>query len=121
MIDLFGKELPRVGAPLFRERWSNRKAFRIGVMAGQGLSVPAICKELGDGTTENVISTMLAEWGFAQPGKRTHRPVKVMLSGKHRTMIYTEAKARGTDMSELCRRILVQVAQDRLYAAILDR
>ena len=119
--DMFGGELPRVGAPLFVERWGNRKAFWIGVHAGRGLSAPAICKELGDGVTPNVLTGMMSAWDYKLPStKRTHGPVKVMLSAKHRTMIHAEAKRRDMDMSELMRRVIVQVAQDRMWTAILD-
>ena len=44
-----------------------------------------------------------------------------MLAGRHRTMLAGEARSRNLDLPELCRRILVQIAQDRLYAAILDQ
>lgn len=119
--NLFGEDLPRVGAPLFCEHWSNRKAFWIGVHAGRGLSAPSICKELADGSTPNLINAMLSEWGHTQrQGKHTHRPVKVMLSAKHRTMWHAEAKKRDCDMTELMRRVLVVVAQDDMYAALLE-
>lgn len=119
--NLFGEPVENMGAPPFIERWSNSKAFWIGVHAGRGLSVPAICDVMNDGLTPNMVTAMFDYWGFkASEGRQTHRPVKVMLSGKHRTLIHREAKARDTDMAELCRRILVQVAQDRMYRAILD-
>lgn len=120
--DLFGEPVERLGAPLFVERWSNRKAFKIGVMAGQGMTAAAICSVLNDGSTPNLITAMFSEWGFrASEGEHTHRPVKVMLAGRHRTMLAGEARSRNLDLPELCRRILVQIAQDRLYAAILDQ
>lgn len=120
--DLFGEPVERLGAPLFVERWSNRKAFKIGVMAGQGMTASAICKALNDGSTPNLITAMFSEWGFrASQGEHTHRPVKVVLAGRHRTMLADEARRRQVDMPELCRRVLVQVAQDTLYSAILDQ
>lgn len=119
--NLFGEPLPRLGAPLFAERWDNRKCARIGYMAGQGLSAPAIERALGENGTANTIAHMLNVWGIRLPqGKHTHGPVKVMLSARHRTMLAAEAMSRETDLPELCRRILVQVASDDLYAAVLE-
>lgn len=120
-IDLFGDAVPRLGHPLFKEVWSNRRAFWIGVYAGQGMSTPAICDRLGDGVTPNTISGMLSHWGYRLPeGKHSYGPVKVMLAAKDRTRIAAEAKARDTDMSELSRRVLVAVARDQLWRAVLD-
>lgn len=121
-LHLFGGEPERLGHPLFQERWSNRKAFKIGVMAGQGMTAAAICSALNDGSTPNLITAMLHEWGHRLEGDRhTHKPVKVMLAGRHRTMLADEARSREMDMPELCRRVLVQISQDRLFAAILDQ
>lgn len=118
--DLFGDPV-RLGAPLFVERWSNRKAFWIGVYTGQGMSAPAICDRLGDGVMPNTMTGMLHSWGFALPeGKRSYGPVKVMLAARDRTKIAAEAKARDLDMSELCRRVLANVARDQLWKAVLD-
>lgn len=119
--NLFGEPLPRLGAPLFIERWSNRKAFWIGVYTGQGMSIPAICDRLADGVTPNTVSGMLTQWGFKLPeGKRTYGPVKVMLAARDRTRIAAEANQREIDMSELCRRVLANVARDELWKAVLD-
>lgn len=120
--NLFGEPLPRLGAPLFVERWSNRRAFWIGVYAGQGMSVPAICDRLADGIPPNSISGMMSQWGYTLPPdqKRSYGPVKVMLAAKDRTRIAAEAKARETSMSELCRRVLANVARDQLWKAVLD-
>lgn len=121
-LGMFDREPERVGHPLFREVWSNKKCFKIGLMAGQGMTAAAICSVLNDGSTPNLITAMFSEWGFrASEGEHTHRPVKVMLAGRHRTMLAGEARSRNLDLPELCRRILVQIAQDRLYAAILDQ
>lgn len=120
-LGMFGDEPERMGHPLFTERWSNRKAFKIGVMAGQGMTAAAICNALHDGSTPNLITAMFSEWGFkVSEGEHTHKPVKVILAGRHRTMLADEARKRETDMPELCRRILVQVAQDDMYRAVLD-
>jgi hypothetical protein len=120
--NLFGEPLPRLGAPLFRERWSNRTAFYIGLYAGQGMSSPAICAKLNDGITPNSITGMMSQWGYTLPQgeKRSYGPVKVMLAAKDRTRIAAEAKARETSMSELCRRVLANVARDQLWKAVLD-
>ena len=120
-LHMFGGEPERLGHPLFTERWSNRKAFKIGLMAGQGMTAAAICKALNDGSTPNLITAMFSEWGFkVSEGEHTHKPVKVMLAGRHRTLLADEARQREIDMPDLCRRILVQVAQDDMYRAILD-
>lgn len=118
--NLFGEPV-RLGAPLFVERWSNRKAFWIGVYTGQGMSIPAVCARLDDGVPPNVLSGMLSHWGFALPeGKRSYGPVKVMLAARDRTRIAAEARERDLDMSELCRRVLANVARDQLWKAVLD-
>ena len=118
--DLFGEPV-RIGAPLFVESWSNRKAFWIGVYTGQGMSIPAICDRLNDGVQPNTVSGMLHHWGFTLPeGKRSYGPVKVMLAARDRTKIAAEAKARDLDMSELCRQALSTLARDELWRAILD-
>lgn len=120
--NLFGDALPRLGAPLFVERWSNRKAFWIGYYAGQGLSAPAICDQLADGVAPNTVTGMLSQWGYTLPAeeKRSYGPIKVMLAAKDRTRIAAEAKAREVSMSELCRRVLVSTARDQLWKAVLD-
>jgi hypothetical protein len=120
--NLFGEPLPRLGAPLFEPRWGNDKAFWIGVYAGQGLSVPAICDRLNDGITPNSITGMMSQWGYRLPPELPHSygPVRVMLSAKDRTRIAAEAKARDLDMSELCGRVLEAMARDNLWRAILD-
>lgn len=119
--DLFGEDVPRLGAPLFVERWSNRKAFWIGVYAGQGLSLSAMCAELGDGVPPNVVGSMLNHWGFTvSEGMHTYGAVKVLLSGRHRTQLAAEARRRGIEIGELCRQVLVNVARDELWKAVLD-
>lgn len=119
--DLFGEPV-RLGAPLFVERWSNRKAFWIGVYAGQGLTTPAICDRLADGVTPNVVRAMASDWGFTLPDDvpSSYGPVRVMLAAKDRTRIAAEAKARGVDMPDLCRMVLSQIARDQLWKAVLD-
>lgn len=119
--NLFGEELPRLGAPLFSERWDNRKAARIGYMAGQGYSAPAIEIELRETGTANTIAHMLNVWGIYTNGSmHTYARIPVPMAAKHRTMLAAEARARDMDMPELCQRILTQVAIDRLYAAVLE-
>lgn len=118
---MFGREDERLGHPLFTERWSNRKAFKIGVYAGQGYSAPAIANRLADGVTSNVISTMLAEWGFRLNGDRhTYAMVKVPVAAQHRTLIAAAAERRDTTMQDLMRQVEARVATDDLYQSILD-
>jgi hypothetical protein len=120
-LHMFGGEPERLGHPLFQERWSNRRAFKIGLMTGQGMTAPAIARALGDGVPPNLITAMLSEWGHKLEGDRhTHGPVKIMLAAKHRTLLADEARKRDLDMPELCRRVLVQVAQDQLWKAVID-
>jgi hypothetical protein len=120
--NLFGEPLPRLGAPLFAERWSNRKAFWIGVYAGQGLSAPAICQALADGIQPNTVTGMLSQWGFRLPTDLSHsyQHVRVPLSAKDRTRIAAEAKARDLDVPSLCARVLEAAARESLWRAILD-
>jgi hypothetical protein len=119
--NLFGEPLPRLGAPLFIERWSNRKAFYIGLYTGQGMSIPAICDRLGDGVTPNTVSGMITQWGYRLPaGKHTYGPVKVMLAARDRTKIAAEGGKRGLEIGEICRQVLANVARDDLWKAVLD-
>jgi len=119
--NLFGEPLPRLGAPLFTERWSNRKSAWIGYLAGQGYTSPQIEAELGERGTANTIGHMLNEWGIYLNGPLyTYAKVPVPLAAKHRTMLATEARKRETGLPDLCARILTQVAFDRLYAAVLE-
>lgn len=119
---LFGEPLPRLGAPLFAERWSNRKAFWIGVYAGQRLSASAICTRLADGITPNAVTAMLSQWGFTicDDDQHSYAHVAVRLTGKDRTKIDREALRRGANMADLCQQVLERVARDDLWRAVLD-
>lgn len=119
--NLFGEELPRLGAPLFSERWSNRKSFWIGVYTGQGLTAKRICDRYKDGSTPNMITAMWSDWEYAgRETQHTYAAVPVPLSGIHRTLIDTEAAARGTEMVDLCQAVLETVAKENLWKAILE-
>eukprot|EP00873_Tetraselmis_striata_P030361 jgi/Tetstr1/450625/TSEL_037661.t1 len=103
---MFGGEPERLGHPLFQERWSNRRAFKIGLMAGQGMTAPAIARALGDGVPPNLITAMLSEWGHKLEGEtHTYGIVKVPMAAKHRTLHSIEAMNRGTDLPDLIRQI----------------
>lgn len=119
--NLFGEPLPRVGAPLFAERWSNRKAFWIGVYTGQGLTAQRICSRLADGATPNMITAMTSFWGYqSKETDHTYAPVRIALSGVHRSKIDEEAERRGVGMSEICRAVMETVARENLWKAILE-
>jgi hypothetical protein len=119
--NLFGEELPRLGAPLFSEHWSNRKVAKIAHLAGLGYSAPSIEIELGERGTANTIAHMLNEWGiYANSPLPTYSKIPVPMAAKHRTLLAAEARSRDMSMPELCQRILTQVAVDQLYAAVLE-
>jgi hypothetical protein len=119
--NLFGEPLPKLGAPLFSEHWSNRKVAKIAYMAGQGYSAPSIEVALRETGTANTIAHMLNEWGiYANAPLPTYARIPVPMAAKHRTLLATEARRRDMEMPELCRMILTQVAQDELYAAVLE-
>lgn len=119
--NLWGEALPKLGAPLFSEHWSNRKVAKIAYMAGQGYSAPSIEVALGERGTANTIAHMLNEWGiYTNSPMPTYTRVGVPMAAKHRTQLATEARRRDQEMPELCRMILTQVAQDELYAAVLE-
>lgn len=119
--NLFGEPLPRMGAPLFRERWSNHRAFWIGVYMGQGLTAQRVCDRLADGSTSNMITAMTSFWGFhSDEGAHTYASVPVPLSGIHRTMVDAEAERRALTTPELCRAVLETVTKDAMWKAILD-
>ena len=119
--NLFGEPLPRVGAPLFAERWSNRKSFWIGVYTGRGLTAQRVCDRLADGVTPNMITAMWSHWEYSlSSNEHTYAAVPVPLSGIHRTAIDAEAEARGMDISEICRAVMETVAKEQLWSAVLD-
>lgn len=119
--NLFGEELPRMGAPLFAERWSNKRAFDIGVLTGRGLTAQRVCDRLADGVTPNMITAMWSHWGHhAISSHHTYAAVPVPLSGIHRTMIDAEAERRRMDIQEICRAVMENVAKDQLWSAVLD-
>lgn len=118
--NLFGEELPRLGAPLFSERWSNRRAFWIGVYTGRGLTAQRICDRLADGVQPNMITAMWSHWEYSvTTTEHTYAAVPVPLSGIHRTMIDAEAERRGMDIQELSQAILETTARDDIFKAIL--
>lgn len=119
--NLFGEPLPRLGAPPFKEHWTNIKAAKIAYLAGQGLSAPAIAIEINERDAEGIIARMLNYWGFtAHAPMPSYSRIPVPMAAKHRTMLAAEARNRDMEMPELCQRILTQVAQDRLYNAVLE-
>lgn len=119
--NLFGEELPRVGAPLFAQKWDNRKAFWIGVYTGQGLTATSITKRYKDGSTPNMITAMWSDWEYSpNEAHHTYAPVPVPLSGIHRTMIDAEAERRNMDMQDICRAVIETVAKENLWKALLD-
>lgn len=118
--NLFGEELPRLGAPLFSEKWTNRKAFWIGVYTGRGLTAQRICDRLADGVQPNMITAMWSHWEYSvTTTEHTYAAVPVPLSGIHRTMIDAEAERRGMDIQDLCQAILETTARDDIFKAIL--
>lgn len=119
--NLFGEPLPRVGAPLFAERWSNRKCAWIGHYNGQGYSAPSIEIALGETHTANTIAHMLNEWGmYSNAPLPTYSKIPVPMAAKHRTMLAAEARRRDMEMPALCSAILTQIAVDGLYNAVLE-
>lgn len=119
--NLFGEPLPRLGAPLFSEHWSNRKVAKIAYLAGLGYSAPSIEIELRETGTANTIAHMLNEWGiYANAPLPTYSKIPVPMAAKHRTMLAAEARSRDMELPGLCSAILTQIAVDRLYNAILE-
>lgn len=120
-LGMFGRDDERIGHPLWVEKWSNRKAFEIGLMTGRGLTAQRICDRLNDGVTPNMITAMWSHWGHqSRETDHTYAAVPVTLSGIHRTKIDAEAADRGMDMSEICRAVMETVARENLWKAILE-
>jgi len=115
-------EPARIGHPLFRERWGNDLAFRIGLYAGQGLTSTSICDRVGDGIRPSSVTAMLHHWGHKLPSdqKRGYAPITLHLCAKDRTRLDAEAAARGITMPQLCERLLSMAARDQLFGAVLD-
>lgn len=119
--NLFGEELPKLGAPPFAENWGNGKAFWIGVHTGHGLTAQRICKRINDGVTPNMITGMWTYWGYApDAGGFKYAAVPVPLTGIHRTMIDAEAERRNMDIQDICQAVIETVAKENLWKALLD-
>jgi hypothetical protein len=113
----------RVGAPLYRDQWSNAKCVRIATMVAHGYSGTAIAAELYDGTTPNQVSSMVEHWGIAPKSsdpRFSYVDVPVPLSAIHRTALAAEARQRGMELSELLQKVAVTLCRDDLFGAVLD-
>lgn len=111
----------RVGAPLYRDQWSNAKCVRIASMAAAGYTAKSIASRMADGTTANDVTAMLSDWGLKQKGSRhSYAAVPVELTGMHRTRLADEAQRRGMEMPELLAKITATICRDELFDAVLD-
>jgi hypothetical protein len=120
-LGMFGRDDERIGHPLWVEKWSNRKAFEIGLMTGRGLTAQRICDRLNDGVTPNMITAMWSHWGhIAGANHHTYAAIPVPLSGIHRTLIDAEAERRRMDIQEICQSVLETVAKEDLWKAVLE-
>ncbi len=111
----------RVGAPLYSDQWSNRKAALVAFRIGQGVPYPAIARELNDGTTTASLRRMAREWQIRPDKMRPgYAPVPVPLFGEHRTAILQEAKRRGRSLPELIGEVTAIIVRDDMFGAVID-
>lgn len=117
------KEVERVGAPLYKDQWPNRKVAKIASLVAQGHSGTSIAGELNDGTTPNQIAAMVCHWGISPKSsdpRFTYVDVPVPLAAKFRTTLAEEAKRRGMDLPELVAKMAETICRDSLFGAVLD-
>lgn len=115
------KQLERIGAPLFEEKWRNGRVARVAFLIGQGWTAQAIADDLADGTTACQITAMTSHWGITFRSERhTYAPVLVGMAARHRTKLCAEARSRGLELPELASKLLAAVAADGLFEAVLD-
>jgi len=120
-LGMFGRDPERIGHPLWVEKWSNRKAFWIGVHTGRGLTAQRICDRLADGVQPNMITAMWSHWEYSvTTTEHTYAAVPVPLSGIHRTMIDAEAERRGMDIQDICQAVMETVSREELWKAVLE-
>ncbi len=113
----------RIGAPLYKDQWPNRKVAKIASLVAQGHSGTSIAAELNDGTTPNQIAAMVCYWGITPKSsdpRKTYVDVAVPLCAKHRTILATEAERRGMGLPELIARMAETICRDGLFGAVLD-
>lgn len=114
MVEFKGK----LGAKQFAARWPNEKAIKVGYLHGRGNSSPAIASKLKDGTTAATIRTQLQRAGLTD-GSRIFR-VSVVLSSYQRTQLTARAAARGMDLEEWMRLVVINAGiPDDLFDAVV--
>ncbi len=113
----------RIGAPLYKDQWPNRKVARVASMAAMGYSSTVIASILADGSTGNQVAHMIHHWGIrpkSSDPRKTYADVAVPLCAKHRTILALEAERRGMDLPELIARMAETICRDGLFGAVLD-
>lgn len=110
------------GHPPFEPRWGNRKAIRVGFLAGRGHQSPDIADYLNDGTSSNTVRRVLAWAGLQDFGKhRNATYVPVRLSVYERRVLGELAAKRGMALETWIRNVAVNagIPQD-IYASIVE-
>lgn len=111
----------RLGAPLFDSRWPNRKAIKVGFLAGRGNSSPGIAQILNDGTSAETIRTQLQRAELEAVGEnRSKFYVPVKLTSFERAQLTARAATRGMSLDEWMRRVVIAAGiPDDLYDAVV--
>lgn len=107
--------------PPFEPRWDNRKAMRIGFLAGRGHQSTDIARFIGDGTTDANIRSACNYAGLQEFGKhRSATYVPVRLSAHELKVLSRLAKSRGMSIEEWVRQVAVNAGiPDDLFASIV--
>lgn len=99
-------------------RWTLERAARLGYLAGRGASAASILEDETVGAvSERAIRCAASRWGVALG---TGAAFSVPLSLDDRRVLEDAADARGISTSALATAILHVVAEQRLFAAVLD-
>lgn len=107
----------KLGAPPFEPIWPNLKAIRVGYLAGQGYTSPAIAATLADGTTAGTIRPQLQRAGIRRAAGAL---IPVHLSTFELRMLNERAAQEGLTPTEWVQRIAAAAARDDLFRAIVD-
>jgi hypothetical protein len=110
-----------MGHPPFDPRWPNKKALRVGFLAGRGHQSVDIARFLSDGTSDATIRRACVWAGLQDFGKhRSATYVPVRLTAHELKLLSRLARARGLTIEEWIRQVAINAGiPDDLFASIV--